>query len=472
MTENGIPRIRTEPVPHDAKPPPGVQGSDVWSDQRFRVWLNSHVPLLYDWFSSRRMHWPSGCVQWGKQLPPEYARNSIGGGRNGGDSAWGLYLAERTGDHQDKANTLLFYSVRVRKEFATKFEDVNKGWTNDYRSADDNSCPDFQLKKRIIHNGEVNRVRCLKRDWVATHTDGPEIYVWDMAKQPHRDAQTSKELYSTPTLTLTGHDGPAEYAMATIATEDDSSVWVASGGRDLKVQLWKLEDSESMGSTIDPSVTFEGHSGTVEDVTFCPKESNLLASVGQDEGILFWDARSPRKCTTQVERAHDGDMIAVDWGPVDNNCLLTGGQDNFVKLWDRRYLYDANGIATPLAELGEHTDQILGVQWNPVVPLVLMSHSEDGMVIIWDLSRLDKTPVVSAAPGKSGGVIQPGVLFRHCGHRYRVADAQWLPDENDPWCMTSISEDKNGEGSTLQIWRMFDVIHRDADEFKSEMSTI
>lgn len=48
-------------------------------------------------------------------------------------------------------------------------------------------CPYIKETKTIIHPGEVNKIREIADcpDVVVTHTDAPELYVWNTATQPN-----------------------------------------------------------------------------------------------------------------------------------------------------------------------------------------------------------------------------------------------------------------------------------------------
>ncbi|KAL7593451.1 hypothetical protein Lser_V15G32262 [Lactuca serriola] len=50
--------------------------------------------------------------------------------------------------------------------------------------------PFVKKLKNIIHPGEVNRIRELSqnRKIVATHTDNPDVLIWDVEAQPNRHA--------------------------------------------------------------------------------------------------------------------------------------------------------------------------------------------------------------------------------------------------------------------------------------------
>ncbi|KAL3511687.1 hypothetical protein ACH5RR_024404 [Cinchona calisaya] len=88
--------------------------------------------------------------------------------------------------------------------------------------------------KTIIHPGEVNRIRELPQNSriVATHTDSPDVLIWDVESQPNRHAVLGAS-ESHPDLILTGHQDNAEFALAMCPTEP----FVLSGGKDKSVVL-------------------------------------------------------------------------------------------------------------------------------------------------------------------------------------------------------------------------------------------
>lgn len=114
---------------------------------------------------------------------------------------------------------------------------------------------------------------------------------------------------------LVGHTDVASYALDWAKTHNR----IASGGRDAKVLIWDIEDYQSnipsnlllfnkrelnaLSSTekytnvkLFAKREFKGHSGPVEDVTFHPKDKEVLMSVGDDRKLICWDTRSETPC--------------------------------------------------------------------------------------------------------------------------------------------------------------------------------
>lgn len=458
------------------------------NENRERVWKESHVPLLYDWISSRKLCWPNAAVQWGDSVPDD--ANSARRGAVFVDdvpnyTTRALYLAERTGDSTDP-NTLLYFDARITIENTARADEVATPWLDETvvnARSDGMSTPEFWLRKRVVHPGEVNRIRCVLPGVVVTHTDSPELFVWDFAHLPNREKNAPKNDTSIPTCTLIGHSRNAEYALSVAGPGGDDAMsadaWIASGGADRKVLLWRLADYETMGKDIKSWVSLGGKSGvkgsvlghaaTIEDVSFNGHDRNLIASVARDSALLFWDVRQATRPTGFVRGAHRGDVNACDFGGADMDLLISGGSDMVARVWDRRKLVDSNGGAKPVSEHAEHTGQIQAIMWNKHVRNVFATCAEDGLVLVWD-TALASTGRLEAA--------NSCLLFRHVGHAIHgeestVVDMDWLPDENDPWCIGSISEMVGDSGgSTLQMWRMSSLVHSPRETVASELQAL
>ncbi|KAK4481988.1 hypothetical protein RD792_012904 [Penstemon davidsonii] len=382
-------------------------------------------------------------------------------------------------------NTLVIANVEVVKARVAAAEHIAQ-FNEESRS------PFVKKSKTIIHPGEVNRIRELPQNSniVATHTDSPDVLIWDVESQPNRQCVLGATP-SRPDLVLTGHQDNAEFALAMCPTEP----FVLSGGKDKSVVLWSIHDHISSlasdqaekspgskagtingktadGSTVQARGIFQGHEDTVEDVQFNPSSAQEFCSVGDDSCLILWDARTGSSPVVRVEKAHNADLHCVDWNPTDVNLILTGSADNTVRMYDRRNL-TSGGVGIPVHIFENHTAAVLCVQWSPAKASVFGSAAEDGILNIWDHAMIGKLD--DDEPNHP-----PGLFFRHAGHRDKVVDFHW--NAADPWTIVSVSEDgeKTGGGGTLQviIWRMIDLIYRpeeeviaELDNFKSHLET-
>lgn len=427
-------------------------------DERYTQW-KSLVPVLYDWLANHNLVWPSLSCRWGPQMHQATYKNSQR-----------LYLSEQTDG--TVPNTLVIATCEVVKPRVAAAEHISQ-FNEEARS------PFVKKFKTIIHPGEVNRIRELPQNSkiVATHTDGPDVLIWDVDTQPNRQA-TLGAADSRPDLVLTGHKDNAEFALAM----SPSAPFVLSGGKDKCVLLWSIQDHISAATepssakasktpssahgekvakipSIGPRGVYKGHKDTVEDVQFCPSNAQEFCSVGDDSALILWDARNGNEPVIKVEKAHNADLHCVDWNPHDENLILTGSADNSVRMFDRRNL-TSSGVGSPVHKFEGHSAPVLCVQWCPDKASVFGSAAEDSYLNVWDYEKVGKNV---------GKKTPPGLFFQHAGHRDKVVDFHW--NSFDPWTIVSVSDDgeSTGGGGTLQIWRMSDLIYRPEDEVLAEL---
>ena len=436
------------------------------------------VPFLYDWFAHHRLVWPSLSCRWGAVLE-----------RNEFKHKQRLYLSEQTDGSAQYPNTLVVTNVDVVKRRVAAAEHL--AFEEESRS------PFVKSWKKIIHPGEVNKIREFEArpSLLVTHTDAPELFVWDTETQPHRktiasaaDSEADRERApSTPDLALVGHEENAEFALAVRRDAFE----VASGGKDAQVLLWNVEDhdggavwrsetksnaSETKKSraelggahptgapTLEPRIRFKGHTDTVEDVAFHPGSSGReLCSVACDSALMFWDTRAGAKPAHAVFEAHKDDLHTVDWSALEDFLVVTGGADAAVKLWDRRKLA-ATGADCCVRTFSLHSEGITTAQWCPDRRGVFASGAEDGYLNVWDVNRVGAASATTTPAREKSG--PPEILFQHAGHRTQVSDFQWNPA--DPWTIASVSSGDGG--NTLQMWRINDLIYRGEEEALAEL---
>lgn len=330
--------------------------------------------------------------------------------------------------------------------------------------------------KTVVHPGEVNKLLDVPGhpSIVVTHSDTPNVYVWNFDKQKNRGPElgsknSDSRIPSAADAILKGHQANAEFALGTSTAEP----LVASGGKDAQVLVWSLEDdgtilaaneSSTRGSVeLQPRVVLKGHNKTVEDVTFLPGSVHELASVADDFNILFWDARAGTAPVARVPRAHgERDLHCCDWSALRPTQVVTGAQDGGVRVWDKRNLGGA------LLVLNHHSDAVMNVEWSPHKPGLFATGADDGLVCIWNL---DAGPPDGdhPNPSKRQKVAAPyQLLFQHSGHQSPVVDFCWNP--NDPWTVMSASVDgPSSGGGTLQLWRVSDLVYRSEEAIMGEL---
>ncbi|PKI49068.1 WD-40 repeat-containing protein MSI4-like [Punica granatum] len=457
---------RKEEQSKAAKESSGRRSHSHAADEKYTQW-KSLVPVLYDWLANHNLVWPSLSCRWGPQLEQATYKNRQR-----------LYISEQTDG--SVPNTLVIATCDVVKPRVAAAEHISQ-YNEEARS------PFIKKYKTIIHPGEVNRIRELPLNpkIVATHTDSPDVLIWDVESQPNRHAVYGATT-SRPDLVLTGHQDNAEFALAMSPAEP----FVLSGGKDKTVVLWSIQDhittsatdptannstgsggsiikqtndEGSTGPSVGPRGIYVGHEDTVEDVAFCPLSAQEFCSVGDDSCLILWDARVGTSPAVKVEKAHNADIHCVDWNPHDSNLILTGSADNSIHMFDRRNL-TSDGVGSPVYKFEGHKAAVLCVQWSPDKSSVFGSSAEDGLLNIWDYEKVGKK-----MEGGTKSSAPAGLFFQHAGHRDKVVDFHW--NAYDPWTMVSVSDDcdTTGGGGTLQIWRMSDLIYRPEEEVLAEL---
>ncbi|KAL5577119.1 hypothetical protein UlMin_018818 [Ulmus minor] len=272
-----------------------------------------------------------------------------------------LYLSEQTDG--SVPNTLVIANCEVVKRRVAAAEHISQ-FNEEARS------PFVKKYKTIIHPGEgcVNRIRELAQNSkiVGTHSDSPDVLIWDIKAQPNRHVVLGAASSSTDLLLIV-HKDNAEFPLAMCPTDP----FVLSGGKDKSVVLWSIQDqistlasestpAKSPGSggtninlaskgagnnykltdspSIGPQGIYYGHEDTVEDVQFCPTSPQEFCSVGDDSCLILWDSRSSSTRVVKTEEKHPPSFfllkqashrIEVGFASVMENLESTFSKDFF-----------------------------------------------------------------------------------------------------------------------------------------------
>jgi WD40 repeat protein len=235
--------------------------------------------------------------------------------------------------------------------------------------------------------------------------DGQYLALGKWKKTIMWEVKTGKEI-----RTLKGHSN----AVNSVAFSPDGTV-LASGSTDKTIKLWDVATGKEIR-------TLEGHRSDVTSVAFSP-DGKTLASGSYDRTIKLWDVSTGRLVRTLERRkglfksfiesisgisAHD--VYCVAFSP-DGKVLASGGQDETIMLWDA-------ATGKEIRTLTGHSSHVKSVVFSPNGKL-LASLTEWGKAItLWDVSTGEETrtleghqdKVISVAFSPDGNSLASGSL--------------------------------------------------------------
>ncbi|XP_064397452.1 nucleoporin Nup37-like isoform X2 [Halichondria panicea] len=179
----------------------------------------------------------------------------------------------------------------------------------------------------------------------------------------------------------------------TAHTEDGSGryVFCTTGHSHQTITVYRCD----VDSTTTESLP--GHTSYINDLTFHPCDSSLLASVGDDRICRVWDLNEGQ---VRSEFRLKSPGVAVKWHPQDPAKLLVAEKSGRVRLYD---------LATevPIMCLETGTAPLMSVDWSPSNSLYVGGVAS-GSWFVWDVSQ-------SSRPLECRSVYQgPSSLFSWC----------------------------------------------------------
>ena len=186
---------------------------------------------------------------------------------------------------------------------------------------------------------------------------------------------------------FSGHNAPV---LSAVFAPDGKQI--ASGGADRRILLWSVDPSENRSQRVDDVIkqlrgdsipkpafhSFEGHDGTVQEVSFSLDGTRLVSSAN-DNQVYVW--KVPPKSTDQASmpilklRGHGGWVRACRF-TADGTQVLSGCDDRSWKVW-RLDSYREKLL------LKDESQPILDARYSPLGEIIATSHS-DGTVGLWN----------------------------------------------------------------------------------------
>lgn len=450
----------------------GQGGDSEWGEERWTAseaeWarFKKNVPLLYEQLAHTSQAEPCFGAAWGGVIERKRAYLT--------QVAYYSRATDATPDPADPTGRRwigrgnFLYSTQVRVPVWNTDPGMMPPFSENSRSTA------FSVINRVVHPGQVNNVKAVpsNRDVCLTHTDDPDVYVWNMATQA-RGRAFKDAITNVPNLILTGHErGPGDCFYYALDVSQGRSR-VVSGGSDRAVCVWSLErylappsvwtsrrapDSYAEVERVAPERRIaDAHSSTVEDTRWMPGSDELFVSVGDDRALRMWDMRCGGGPVYEMLRAHDADINAVSWSEGNTALVATGSDDRTAKVFDLRAVSDAHASGSyagaaaagpPVVVTLPHRGEVKLVSFRPksdqhLATCGLAAGAGHGSALIWDLLDCDSTGT-------------PRVRFDHRAHRAPLTVFEWNPEAE--WTVMSFADNNahpSGQvtGGAMQVWR-------------------
>jgi periodic tryptophan protein 1 len=134
------------------------------------------------------------------------------------------------------------------------------------------------------------------------------------------------------------------------------------------------------------------HTDKVQDVAWCPGQSNILLSGGFDQRVTVADVRSGAalvRCRTGA------DVECVAWDPSGAHGFLASSEDGYVAYFDGRKVEEEGKKAKPMWRVRAHRKATTGLALAGGVPGLMATCSTDKTVKLWDISGAEPRELVA-----------------------------------------------------------------------------
>jgi cytochrome c len=161
------------------------------------------------------------------------------------------------------------------------------------------------------HGGPIKGVTIgVNQEYMATASFDYSTVLWSVSEM--------KEIAS-----LIGHD-----AAVNTAEFSQDGRWLATGGDDHQILLWRLDKITHLDANHEPLI-LKGHKGKVVDLNFS-QDGSRLASASWDGSIGIWNLDDLEKF--KFITGHEGPVNAIEFAN-DGEHIYSAGYDGHIRYW-------------------------------------------------------------------------------------------------------------------------------------------
>lgn len=366
-------------------------------EEEYKIW-KKNTPFLYDILLTKCLEWPSLTFQWNKSI------------HNVGESYQKQQIVLGTQTSDQDSNSLIFANVKLPNMtcFNGEYNKIEKK---------------IDIETIIDHDGDVNKARInpFHENLLGSKSSNGNVYIYDKYLHPSKPLLDGKKI--GPQMVLEGHSSEG-YGLGWSKFESNILI---SGSNDKRICVW---DINSSFSKVNPLITYDDHTGIVEDIVTSPENSNVFYSASDDFTIKIFDLRE--KSHVSSIKAHENNVNSIDINQINKVLLLSASSDHTIALWDIRNLSMKNYI------FDFHSEDVLQVKWNYKHESIFASGSADRRIIIWDLSKIGNP--LSVSDSEDG---PPELMFIHSGHMSSICDFDWNSVEGREMMIGSVESENN-----------------------------
>lgn len=334
--------------------------------------------------------------------------------------------------------------------------------------------PSFELKARLVHPGEVNRISHMPNNnfYFASQTNYGEVLVFDYSKHPSVpiDANVSYPQFVLQHHTKEGY-GLCWNTTSGRYTESQQLPLLSSCSSDGTLCLWDISKKSHKKYTngnervsnscqiIEPIAAVTSECG-LNDVKFLQEYSPVVGTVTDDGRLQIYDFRNPpvkfssiecnlfnsdKKDSCISQNNHSSFQLnCLSFNPYMNTLVITGSESGLIHLWDLRY---PNGS---IKEINKHREPVTQVSFSSFNAGIFGSSSHDGTISIYDLGSSNGPNKDITNTDDSCDVKE--LIFVHRGHQGPVNDFCWSQNPRYGHTIASVGQD-----NFLQCWRPLNI---------------